>query len=329
MAGLILAVSVRGAPAAVGLRPGSVYDTDVGHMLEPMMQPQAQPLMQETPLSRGRNDSGVNGTAARHSDLLGPLLASQPTSQALVQSQHRRNRLVAILLDHSASMAAAHQPWIALGARLVNAGRRVSALPKSCTRMLKSPPLHTRPLDFCLRTRPHVVPGGEGVCWTLADCEHEQARQPPPFYNPTRLSQPRVSPRMPSFVQLALTGHPFCRCADESSTLIRRRSGETNLPLPYIGKTYHDAAQSFEGVVSLTTAGEFVCGSGRQTFVRFCYLVYPGALATARRRADSQRNARTTLTVVLRCCGQTARAHTLFHSQPRGRKRQNSSRSSV
>jgi hypothetical protein len=130
MAALILALSARGAPAAsVGLRPESVYDTDVGHMLEPMMQPPPQPLVQEVPLGRGRNETDVNSTAARYSSetahLLEPLLASQPASQREV-AQHRRNRLVAILLDHSASMAAAHQPWIAIGTRLVDAARRVS-----------------------------------------------------------------------------------------------------------------------------------------------------------------------------------------------------------
>ena len=145
MSALIFALSVRGAPAAaVGLRPGSVYDTDVGHMLEPMMQPPPQPLMQEVPLGRGRDDSDVNSTAARYSSetahLLEPLLASQPASQAV--ARHRRNRLVAILLDHSASMAAAHQPWIAIGTRLVDAGRRVSALPKTCTAMCSRAPLH-------------------------------------------------------------------------------------------------------------------------------------------------------------------------------------------
>ena len=126
MAALVLALSVRGAPAAsVGLRPESVYDTDVSHMLEPMMQPPPQPLVQEVPL--GNTDA--NGTAARYSSetahFLEPLLASQPASQHEV-AQNRRNRLVAILLDHSASMAAAHQPWIAIGTRLVDAARRVS-----------------------------------------------------------------------------------------------------------------------------------------------------------------------------------------------------------
>ena len=64
MAALVLALSVRGAPAAsVGLRPESVYDTDVSHMLEPMMQPPPQPLVQEVPL--GNTDA--NGTAGAFS----------------------------------------------------------------------------------------------------------------------------------------------------------------------------------------------------------------------------------------------------------------------
>ena len=131
MAALVLALSVRGAPAAsVGLRPESVYDTDVGHMLEPMMlQPPPQPMVQEVPQGWGRNATDVNATAAQYSSetahLLEPLLASQPASQHQA-AQHRRNRLVTILLDHSASMAAAHQPWIAIGTRLVDAARRVS-----------------------------------------------------------------------------------------------------------------------------------------------------------------------------------------------------------
>ena len=131
MAALVLSLSVRGAPAAsVGLRPESVYDTDVGHMLEPMMlQPAPQPMVQEVPQGWGRNETDVNATAAQYSSetahLLEPLLASQPASQHQA-AQHRRNRLVTILLDHSASMAAAHQPWIAIGTRLVDAARRVS-----------------------------------------------------------------------------------------------------------------------------------------------------------------------------------------------------------
>ena len=131
MAALVLSLSVRGAPAAsVGLRPETVYDTDVGHMLEPMMlQPPPQPMVQEVPQGWGRNETDVNATAAQYSSetahLLEPLLASQPASQHQA-AQHRRNRLVTILLDHSASMAAAHQPWIAIGTRLVDAARRVS-----------------------------------------------------------------------------------------------------------------------------------------------------------------------------------------------------------
>ena len=132
MAALILALSVPGAPAAsVGLRPesGTLGELGIGHMLEPMMQPPPQPLVQEVPLGRGRNETDVNGTVARYSSetahLREGLLASQPASQHEV-AQHRRNRLVAILLDHSASMAAAHQPWIAIGTRLVDAARRVS-----------------------------------------------------------------------------------------------------------------------------------------------------------------------------------------------------------
>ena len=130
MAALVLSLSVRGAPAAsVGLRPESVYDTDVGHMLEPMMLQPPQPMVQEVPQGWGRNETDVNATAAQYSSetahLLEPLLASQPASQHQA-AQHRRNRLVTILLDHSASMAAAHQPWIAIGTRLVDAARRVS-----------------------------------------------------------------------------------------------------------------------------------------------------------------------------------------------------------
>ena len=86
-------------------------------------------MVQEVPQGWGRNETGVNATAAQYSSetahLLEPLLASQPASQHQA-AQHRRNRLVTILLDHSASMAAAHQPWIAIGTRLVDAARRVS-----------------------------------------------------------------------------------------------------------------------------------------------------------------------------------------------------------
>ncbi len=68
MAALVLSLSVRGAPAAsVGLRPESVYDTDVGHMLEPMMLQPPQPMVQEVPQGWGRNETDVNATAALYS----------------------------------------------------------------------------------------------------------------------------------------------------------------------------------------------------------------------------------------------------------------------
>ena len=148
MAAVFLVLGVRGASTSVGTRPEGLHETGAARLLEPM-QLHAPSLREDAPAGRIRNQTAddVNSAAARQAEtarLLEPLIPQTAASSAFAAHNARNpNRLVAMLLDRGP-----HQPWVSIGRRVVNTGRRVRAPgPGLCIKVGKgSPTAPPRPL---------------------------------------------------------------------------------------------------------------------------------------------------------------------------------------